>query len=543
MTSSSYAYDWMLDSPSNYADGSTGRGNYCVLNPLQAASTTVVIPVDGNLRMTGTSSGNNVTGTMSIATTTYFEGTVIAGGGSIEYGIRNLATNQTYAYDSDGNKYLAGVGTAYGATFTTNDVIGVAVDPVNLTLQFYKNGTSQGLISSAFPSGDYVPLFYASNTNASAANFGQQPFKYTPPTGFVALNTQNLPAVNINNGAQYMAATLYTGNGSTQSISNGANNTIGITFQPDLFWAKSRSSSGTHSLTDSVRGVNSQLFSNLTNAEGTQTDQVTAFNSNGVSLGANVAGTGSTNVNTVTYVGWQWKAAGSSVSNTNGSITSSVSANTTAGFSVVTYTGTGANATVGHGLGVAPKMVIVKDRNRVTDWSCLAMAANSGAGYLGWIRLNTTDAWSTTAILWNNTAPTSSVFSIGTYDYVNYSGSNYVAYCFAEVAGYSKFGSYTGNGSSDGPFVYCGFRPRFIMVKCSSTTGNWIIDDSSRNTYNVVDLELYPSLSNAESSDPSYDFLSNGFKLRATSSNKNSSGATYIYMAFAENPFNIARAR
>ena len=196
-------YDSMIDTPTMYADGGNGRGNYCTLNPLQPASTTVVVPTDGNLKMTGTASGNNVTGTMAIVVAAYFEGAAITGGGTLQFGVKNLDTGNTYAYDSSGNKSLAGSSTSYGATFTTSDVIGVAVDPVNLTLQFYKNGASQGVISSAFPAGNYVPFFYASNTNASAANFGQRPFAYTPPTGFKALNTQNLPAGSITTSGSF----------------------------------------------------------------------------------------------------------------------------------------------------------------------------------------------------------------------------------------------------------------------------------------------------------------------------------------------------
>jgi len=205
----------------------------------------------------------------------------------------------------------------------------------------------------------------------------------------------------------------------------------------------------------------------------------------------------------------------------------------------VTYTGTGANATVGHGLGVAPSLMIFKQRDTTRDW--IVYHKSLGAGNR--VFLNLTDASGSSTANFNNTEPTSTVFSIGTTSATNGSGGTYVAYCFAEVAGYSAFGSYTGNGSTDGTFVYTGFRPKFLMVKRTDTTGNWIIDDAVRNTSNIVDLELYPSLSNAESSDPSYDFLSNGFKLRVTSSNKNASGGTYIFMALAENPFKYSLAR
>jgi hypothetical protein len=352
-----------------------------------------------------------------------------------------------------------------------------------------------------------------------------------------------MPTPTIPDGELFMNATLYTGNGGTQTITNGA---AGQSFQPDFVWLKSRSGAGNSSLTDSVRGVNSQLFSNLTDAQGSQTDQVTALNSNGFSLGANVAGTGSTNVNTVTYVGWQWKAGGAAVTNTAGTISSQVSANTTSGFSVVTYTGTGSNATVGHGLGVAPSMVIVKCRSNAISapawpvWHTTIPASN-------YLDLQTTIASSTASSVWNSTLPTSSVFSIGTTSSCNSSGFTYVAYCWAQIAGYSAFGSYTGNGSTDGPFVYLGFRPRFIMLKVASGgTGNWEIFDTSRNTYNQADLLLLPSSSNAESAAyGSYyvDFLSNGFKIRGSGAGFNGSGEGMIYACWAENPFKYSNAR
>ena len=345
-------------------------------------------------------------------------------------------------------------------------------------------------------------------------------------------------------GRVAMAATLYTGNGyptyGTQSITNTVNT---VSFQPDLVWIKGRNSVSNHSLTDSVRGTSSQLFSDLAYVQGTETDQTTAFNSNGFSVGQNWAGIGSVNVNTTTFVGWQWKAGGTAVSNTAGTITSSVSANTTAGFSVVTYTGTGANATVGHGLGVAPGMVIIKSRSVATNW----IVYHSSVAATAHLVLNLNDA-AYTDVAFNNTAPTSSVFSIGPTGYsVNNSAATYVAYCWAPVAGYSAFGSYTGNGSADGPFVYTGFRPRWILLKNTSvgTAGyDWELVDTSRSTYNVVNAELVANLSNIESSSwNAVDILSNGFKLRDLGAAQNGSGNTMIYAAFAENPLKYANAR
>jgi hypothetical protein len=268
----------------------------------------------------------------------------------------------------------------------------------------------------------------------------------------------------------------------------------------------------------------------------------TGFTLNGNRLNVNESGS--------TLIGWQWKAAGSSVSNTSGSITSTVNAGTTQGFSVVTYTGTGSNATVGHGLGVKPAMIILKNRSSSTDWPTWSQGLPNPTTQQVW--LNATNAAQAQGAnsAFNSTQPTSSVFSLGTVLEANGSGSTYVAYCFAEVAGYSKFGSYTGNGSTDGPFVYCGFRPRYVMFKRSSSgagTANWVVVDTSRDTYNLAGQSLEPNLSDAEytpaSSGYPLDILSNGFKQRGSSVSQNESGSTYIYAAFAENPFKYSNAR
>jgi hypothetical protein len=367
-------------------------------------------------------------------------------------------------------------------------------------------------------------------------NFGQQPFTYTPPTGFVALNTYNLSTPTIPNGAVYFAATTYTGNGTSQSISNAVN---GTSFQPDFVWYKDRSVARDHGLFNVTSGATYVMSSNNTSAESAVAGTLTSFNSNGYSIGS----TSNANGNGETYVGWQWKANGTGVTNTSGSITSTVSANTTAGFSVVTYTGTGANATVGHGLGVAPSMVITKKRSSTSDWGVY----HTSIGNTNYLLLDTTAASAASSTYWNNTTPTSSVFSIGTADAVNINTATYVAYVFAAVAGYSAFGSYTGNGSTDGPFVYTGFRPRFIMVKCSSNSTSstvWTMWDTSRSPYNASVNELYANLNAVEGVDSSgIDILSNGFKPKRNSEYANLSGWTYIYLAFAENPFKYSLAR
>jgi hypothetical protein len=319
----------------------------------------------------------------------------------------------------------------------------------------------------------------------------------------------------------YFNTKLYTGTGS--SLAN-----TGVGFQPDLVWIKGRSGATEHVLTDSVRGVTKELSSNDTGAEETVAQGLTAFGSDGFTVGTD----GSYNTSSATYAAWNFKAGGTASSNTDGSITSSVSANTTSGFSIVSYTGAGGASTVGHGLGVAPKMIIVKNRSSAQHWQVYHISTGNTKSS----QLSGTGASDTASTYWNDTSPTSTVFSVGTGTPTNGSGNSIIAYCFAEKQGYSKFGSYTGNGDADGTFVYTGFKPAFIIVKSATEARNWRLWDNKRSTYNLTDKILYPDLSNAEATgDSEIDMLSNGFKLRKTSDN--TSGETYIYMAFAENPF------
>ena len=323
----------------------------------------------------------------------------------------------------------------------------------------------------------------------------------------------------------YFNTVLYTGNGSTQSIT-------GVGFQPDWVWLKQRNTTRNHPVTDSVRGANKQLYTNLTSAESTDSGTVTGFISDGFTVGSD----NQANQNSGTFASWNWKANGTASSNTDGSITSSVSANTTAGFSIVSWTGTGSTGTVGHGLGATPSMIIIKERNNATSW-IVYHHKNTSAPATDYLLLNSTQATDDYADYFNDTAPTSSVFTIDTAGDINGSSDTYIAYCFAEKKGYSKFGSYTGNGNADGPFVYTGMSPSFVMVKASSTTGNWTMFDNKRSPFNFVDNHLYANTNAAEQTASAgyIDFLSNGFK--KTDTFNNASGETYIYMAFAEHPF------
>ena len=333
-----------------------------------------------------------------------------------------------------------------------------------------------------------------------------------------------------------MDATLYTGTGANLTVTNAG------PFQPDLVWIKGRSTTFFNNLYDSNRGVNKALFSNDPSAETTYTDRLSAFNANGFSVGAGAG----TNSSGDPLVAWQWQAGqGTTSNNTSGSITSTVSVNTTSKFSVVKWTGTGANATVGHGLGTTPSIMIIKDRSNGTT--------NAYSWYV-WVNvftateyliLNRTTAKATDgATITNSTLPNSTVISLGTDPYVNGSGDQYVAYCWAAVPGFSQFGSYTGNANADGPFIYTGFRPKWIMLKNASNAAyGWTIWDTSRNPSNVVNLYLQANGAAAEDTFTALDALSNGFKMRTSNESLNQSGGTHIYMAFAETPFKYANAR
>jgi len=538
-------YDSMTDVPTLT---SATAANYCVINPLDAGSGATTS--NGNLSVATGAPTASIRGTIGITSGKfYWECQATALGNGMAFGVFGANANLNdwtgiisgITYGNNGSKNINGSETSYGASYTTSDIIGVAVDADAGTVTFYKNNTSQGALST-IPNPCFAS-FTDGSGGASASgniNFGQRPFTYTPPTGFVALNTFNLPTPTIGATAStqandYFNPVLYTGNGSTQSVT-------GLDFQPDWVWIKERSSSSQHALFDSVRGVQKRLVSDSTAAEDTSSTLLTAFNSNGFSVGSD----GAINENGQTYVGWSWKANGSPVSNTAGTITSTVSANTSAGFSIATFTGTGSTGTIGHGLGVAPKMVIVKARTVGANPNPFWSVYHASTGANGIIFLNSTDAFSTNSAPWNNTAPTSSVFTVGNGNSTNYSGNTFVAYCFSEILGFSKAFSYTGNGSSDGSFVFCGFRPRWIMVKNSTGTGDWIVWDSARNTFNVTNSKLSPNTSGAEFTDTAavgIDLLSNGFKIRGTDNAINASGASFIGFAIAENPFKYSLGR
>jgi hypothetical protein len=323
---------------------------------------------------------------------------------------------------------------------------------------------------------------------------------------------------------------LWTGNATNSTAITG------VGFQPDFVWIKNRSTTANHNLFDAIRGATYRVYSDDTSAQVQATDSLASFDSDGFTLNNGSPCNGSGN----SVVGWNWKANGQGSANTDGSInTTYTSANTTSGFSICQWTGTEAAATVGHGLGAVPKVMIVKayDDSGGTDW----LVYHHSIGNTKNLRLNTTDVEDTNANAWNSTTPTSSVFSVGNFNDTNRSNGKIIAYCFAEKKGFSKFGSYTGNGNADGSFIYTGFKPAFVLAKRTNAAESWVMFDNKRDPHNVVGHVLHPNNNTVESDQTSgtlyvMDFLSNGFKLKGTDTLVNGSGSTYIYMAFAEAP-------
>jgi hypothetical protein len=543
--------DSMVDSPTAYGTdtgvGGSVRGNYATLNPLVATDSTLTY-ANGNLNVSGGGSSLGTRATISTIVVTsgkwYAEVNVGTTNNGAYAGIikpSNLGVSRDISWNYYDNLIYPS-GSGFSGTAASGDIIGIAYDADNGTVQFYKNGSTIGSQQTGATVGAQYGFYVEMGSGGQVQdwNFGQRAFAYTAPSGFKALVTTNLPtptigATSTTQAGKYFNPVLYTGTGSTRTVT-------GVGFQPDFTWIKPRSSADHHILYDAIRGVRKQLYTNLTNAEETETQGLSAFTSDGFTVNGAHTVRGQTNDNTVTYVAWNWNAGGSNATNTSGTITSTVRANTTSGFSIVTYTGTGSNATVGHGLGVAPQMVIVKTRSASGEsWGTYHVGLTSAANA---IYLNLTQAQESAATQWNSTAPTSSVFSVGTAARVNGSGATFVAYCFAPVAGYSAFGSYTGNANADGPFIYTGFRPEFVMIKASSSTGDWVMEDAARSPSNVSTNYLLANTTGTETTGQLIDFLSNGFKIRvAVSSAMNGSGTTYIYAAFAEFPFRYSLAR
>lgn len=546
--------DQMQDTPTN---------NFCVMNYLHRRGS--VTSSQANLRISlGSSSA--IAGTHSINSGKwYYEAKMQSGSetmvGWINPDISRFYTGNTFEqagnvlyYSGNGGLYKYGGSAAYGASYGGGTIIGCALDLDNNQVTFYKNGTSQG--TASINAGNYVPYlitggnsadwsfcfnsydFSVASGNSDANGYGN--FEYAPPSGYLAWCTQNFAEVEpttIDNSQDYFKPVIYTGN-STE------NRAVSVGFQPDFVWIKRRSdNAANHSLFDSSRGATNKLSSNSTGSESSLAANGTlnSFTSTGFTLGG--AG-GSypfweTNYSSAPYVAWSWKINGGTTStNTNGTITTTVQANQDAGISILTYTGNGSNATIGHGLSKAPEVMIGKIRNE---------------DYYGWggnwwtyrntgqFQLNSSNPYYENSVYWQNTNPSSTVITMGGQVECNRGGSfTQVAYCFHSVEGFSKMGTYYGNNSSDGAFIHTGFKPAFIMTKNSSLSGgggNWEIYDNARNTYNALDVVLIPNSSNGDESVPGrLDFCSNGFKWRSSGGSVN---GTYdiMFMAFAENPF------
>jgi len=545
--------DQMPDTPTN---------NFCVLSPIDSFGSGLTLS-DGNLRAVPAASayGNNH-GTFYIDsgkwvfeckhTTVFGEACGWSPSGELTSG----SSDRGYFMFSDGRAYdnTTNTGTK-GASLASGDFRYVFydadaqamwfahVDVSNSNALVYDNsatkseieaGTTTNAVFTNIPAGFWAPGIWMDTSGVIEVNFGQSAFATTSdlPSGFNTLQAANLPDPTIADPSVYFQTTLYTGNGSTQSISQSGNLS---TFQPDWAWIKARGQAYDHALYDAVRGATKELKSNAADAESTITNGLTAFESDGFALGDRLG----VNQSGENFVAWQWKANGSGSSNSDGSVTSTVSNNSTANFSIVKYTGTGSgNSTVGHGLGTTPTFIFCKHLDRAQNWRVFCGAV--GAGQTGF--LNSTAAFA---------ADPDRISAVSSTTFTAKSNMNesadYIAYCFADVPGYMATGVYAGNSSSDGPFVFTGFKVQWLLVKCTNASSTrWLMHDTTRNTPqggNVTDTQFFAELNSAESQDSTYDFLSNGFKPRRSDGNHNLSGRNYMYLAFGEAPFKIATAR
>lgn len=577
------ATDVVLDSPV------TG-GNFCVLDPNYTYNNGAGLNNGNLVQYDTTINWTSAAGTFSVSSGKWYYETkvdnfnnssIYSMVGLAEIGLGNVVNNAgyysgltatSYGLLSTGNIYNNNTLTAYASALSNGDIVGVALDLDAGTLTYYINNVSQGTAFSGL-SGEFFPVSGGYSGSINYLNFGQDSsfvgtetpqgntddngqgdFYYAPPSGFLALKTSNLPTPTITAPDEYFNTVLYSGNNDT-----GSQAITGIGFQPDWLWLKSRNAITNHILVDSVRGTGTgmmgALFSNLTDAEETTTNSthstygiVSSLDSDGFTVDAGDTNSGGTNFTGRTYAAWNWLAGGTSALNQQGTIDSQVSANTDAGFSIVSFTSPATSSTaftIGHGLSSAPEMIITKERDGTLGW--LVYHDELPSPKDNYLLLNSTAGNSgTVADCWGTSAPTSSVFGMKTDVSINTSKST-IAYCFHSVEGYSKVGSYTGNGSADGTFVHCGFRPAFVLIKRTDAAGDWYIYDTKRDEYNDGSgTVLFLQSSSDEytsSSLTGFDELSNGFKLRTNWSTQNASGGTYIFLALAEAPFKLANAR
>jgi len=559
------ATDQVLDSPTN---------NFATLNLLSkefsyAASDSITLS-EGSLKFDATLGGETNSTFGVLSGKWYAEFYAATAMYPMLCGVKKSGTIKLNDYprvhiDSGGTIRNNGVQTQDPSPdFAVGDIFGVALDMDAGSVQFYRNNSVWGSSESLSSATEPMSFFVGNGTTATRtiyANFGQDSsfagtktaqnntdgngkgdFYYAPPSGYLALCEDNLPDPSIALPGEHFNTVLYTG------LYGTSDSYTGVGFQPDFTWLKHRNNPTAygHQLYDVVRGATNYLISNTSGAEndggGPFTAGLQSFDSDGFTIGQTLT----INASGVNHVAWNWKADNTSgSSNTDGTITSTVSANTTAGFSIVSYTGNAtAGATVGHGLSQAPEFMLIKQRDATKNWSVFA---NDPTDYL---ILNGSNASADDNRFWNDTSPGSSVFTLGSIDWVNATGNTYIAYCFHSVEGYSKFGTYIGNGANNGPFVYTGFSPAFLIVKEINTgVQNWYMMDNKRGTNNPVNQYLYPNQPSAENGYAQgdvfdiVDFVSNGFKIKHSRPALNQSGNTLIYMAFAESPFKYSNAR
>ena len=560
------AEDMVLDSPTN---------NFCTWNPIDIfAANLAGVVSEGNLKIVDSTNHIAYRGTYGLKSGKwYWEIYMITIGAAANCRTGICKTNTygtssgtgpvdmgvSYTYDADGQKTIPGSTGAYGATYAAGDIVGVALDMDNGTITFYKNNATQGQMTSGITD-EVAPLVCEGNGGAqfdSIANFGQDSsfagvktaqgnkdgnskgdFYYTPPAGHLTLCSDNLSDPSIALPGEYFNTKLYTGTGSELAVT-------GVGFQPDLTWIKTRTLAYNHRLFDVVRGVTKEVYTNANDAEVTDAQALKSFDSDGFTLG-----TGSGSNPSSTMISWNWKAGTSFDPATAGTVASgSGSASATAGFSIVKYPGSASDVTVGHGLSQAPELILIKNLDAAVSWPVYVGPLGNAK------RLELNDPYYEQATThWVSTSPTASVFTLdGGVQGINNAGEDFIAYCWHSVEGYSKIGSYVGNGiSQDGPFVYLGFKPAFLLVKNTTATAWWGIWDNKHDPDNPVTYENYPNSNVAEGNNTgstngpgTFDFLSNGFKgvRKAAESMTNTSANTYIYYAVAESPFKTTNAR
>ena len=535
--------DSLIDTPTNYeSENGNAGGNYATWNPIDTEANITLS--NGNLDLKGNGDSRTRATLAMPSGKWYWECTIgdVAESNHVGVWATNVKlTNDAYRviYRGDGLNVVGSSLQTSVSSVATNDVVGMTFDAATREFKLYKNN-SLLLTKTApvLPHGSaYTPAAIMAGTNSTMfANFGQRSFKYTPPTGFVSLCTTNLPDPTIEDGSTAFNAKTWSGNSSERALT-------GYNLSPDLVWIKTRSASDEHVWSDVVRGAGKVLSSSASNKESDFSDpgywgSVKSFDSDGFTVQSGAGGYHRVNLSGRTYVGWAWDGGTSTVSNTDGSITTNVRASASNGFSIIGYTGNATTgATLGHGLNSAPELLIFKVRSDSGNW----YTYHKSAGATKYFTLDRTHGATSNSFL-DDTDPTSSVITVSNAFEVNGVNEDIICFAWTSVSGYSSIGSYTGNGNANGPFVFTGFRPRFVLVRSMAGGENWGIFDTARDPDNNGNLnKLTADETNAEAVDTGsyFDILSNGFKIKASGGLTNANNDTYIYAAFAENPFSL----